>query len=190
MRDSVDEHVARWSTELHWMDPIKEAIFARIGIIARHASHTRRESLTSGGLKLWQFKVLLTLRRLGPPYSASPSQLADMLGLTRGALSVRLAPIEKAGLIIRTTDTADRRRVHARLTPAGHTAFEQHASAEEHSELAILSVLTAKEHRTRSPTCCASWWWPLRPSRRRARPVTVPAVGERLHLTSNSMQAR
>ncbi len=64
MRDSVDEHVVRWSTELHWLDPIKD------------------------------------------------------------------------------------RRVHVRLTPAGHKAFEQHASAEERTELAILSVLTAKERRT------------------------------------------
>jgi hypothetical protein len=40
--------------------------------------------------------VLLTLRRLGPPYEASPSRLADLLGLTRGALSARLGPVEDA----------------------------------------------------------------------------------------------
>jgi DNA-binding MarR family transcriptional regulator len=88
------------------------------------------------------------LRRLGPPYIASPSRLAEMLGLTRGALSARLGPLEEAGLITRTNDMADRRRVHVRLTPAGSDAFEQHASVEELGEGALLSVLTAEEKQT------------------------------------------
>jgi MarR family len=63
--------------------------------------------------------VLLVLRRQGPPYSASPSYLADALGLTRGALSARLAPIEQAGLITRATDEADRRRCMSSSPPPG-----------------------------------------------------------------------
>jgi DNA-binding MarR family transcriptional regulator len=89
--------------------------------------------------------VLLVLRRQGPPYSASPSYLADALGLTRGALSARLAPIEQAGLITRATDEADRRRVHVQLTTAGHAAFEQHADAQGHGEGSLLAALTADE---------------------------------------------
>jgi DNA-binding MarR family transcriptional regulator len=148
VRDSVDQHVALWSKELDWLDPVKEAIFVRLAILARHAAQARRDTLTSDGLKHWQFKVLLTLRRLGPPYAASPSQLADMLGLTRGALSARLGPLEEAGLITRTNDATDRRRVHVRLTRAGHDAFEQHASSEERGEGALLSVLSADEKQT------------------------------------------
>ncbi|MEU5348238.1 MarR family winged helix-turn-helix transcriptional regulator [Streptomyces sp. NPDC020766] len=148
MGDSVDRHVALWSKELGWMDPVKEAIFARLAILARHAAQARRDTLDSDGLRHWQFKVLLTLRRLGPPYETSPSRLADLLGLTRGALSARLGPLEDAGLITRTHDAADRRRVHVRLTPAGYDAFERHAASEEHGENALLSVLTAGEKRT------------------------------------------
>jgi DNA-binding MarR family transcriptional regulator len=148
MHDSVDRHVGLWSKELGWLDPVKEAIFVRLAILARHAAQARRDSLDAGGLKHWQFKVLLMLRRLGPPYAASPSQLADMLGLTRGALSARLRPLEAAGLITRANDAADRRRVHVRLTPAGSEAFERHAGTEEHGEAALLSVLTAEEKQT------------------------------------------
>jgi DNA-binding MarR family transcriptional regulator len=148
MRDSADQHVALWSTELDWLDPVKEAIFVRLAILARHAAQARRDTLDSDGLRHWQFKVLLMLRRLGPPYAASPSQLADLLGLTRGALSARLGPLEAAGLINRATDAADRRRVHVRLTPAGYHAFEQHASSEEQGEGALLSVLTPEEKQT------------------------------------------
>lgn len=148
MRDSVDRHVELWLKELTWLDPVKEAIFVRLAILARHTAQTRRDTLEAGGLRKWQFKVLLTLRRLGPPYSASPSTLAGMLGLTRGALSARLAPLEEAGLIIRVNDAADRRRVHVRLTPTGHRAFERHTGTEEAGESALLSVLTADERRT------------------------------------------
>lgn len=148
MRDSVDRHVEIWARELDSIDPVQEAIFARLGIISRRASAIRRDALESDGMRYWQFKVLLMLRRQGPPYEASPSQLAEMLGLTRGALSARLAAIEEAGLIARSADSNDRRRVHVRLTAAGHRAFEQHASAEEQGEGALLRSLTGKERQT------------------------------------------
>ncbi|MFF7640567.1 MarR family transcriptional regulator [Streptomyces canus] len=148
MRDSVDRHVEVWAKELGWMDPVKEAIFARLAILARYASQARRDTLDSDGLRNWQYKVLLTLRRLGPPYTGSPSLLADHLGLTRGALSARLAPLEDAGLIVRTHGDDDRRRVRVRLTDAGHAAFEQQVLSEEAGELALLSALSPAERRT------------------------------------------
>lgn len=148
MRDSVDRHVEVWAKELDWMDPVKEAIFARLAILARYASKARRDTLDCDGLRNWQYKVLLTLRRIGPPYTGSPSLLADHLGLTRGALSARLAPLEDAGLIVRTHEDDDRRRVRVRLTEAGHAAFEQQVASEEAGELALLSALTPAERGT------------------------------------------
>jgi len=148
IRDSVDRHVEVWSKELDWLDPVTEAIFARLSIIARHAAQARRNTLDADGLRYWQFKVLLQLRRTGPPYEASPSDLADSLGLTRGALSARLAPIEEAGFITRTHESADRRRVRVRLTEAGSAAFEQQASREERGEAALLAPLTAADRQT------------------------------------------
>jgi DNA-binding MarR family transcriptional regulator len=145
VQDWVDEHVTLWSKQLRWLDPVQEAIFVRLAILHRHITQVRRDTLRTGGLKHWQFKVLLMLRRQGPPYSASPSHLADGLGLTRGALSARLGPLERDGLLTRATDRADRRRVHVQLTPAGHAAFEQHMSSEGHSEGALLAALTADE---------------------------------------------
>ena len=87
----------------------------------------------------------VALRRQGPPYSASPSYLAAALGLTRGALSARLGPIEQADLITRATDQTDHRRVHVQLTAAGHAAFEQHTGEEGRGEAALLAALTADE---------------------------------------------
>jgi DNA-binding MarR family transcriptional regulator len=145
MTDWVDEHVAHWSEEIDWLDPVHEEIFVRLEVLHRQVAQVRRDVLSGGGFRYWQFKVLLTLRRQGPPYSASPSYLADALGLTRGALSARLGAIEQAGLISRATDEADRRRVHVQLTAAGHAAFEQHAAEEIRREAALLAALTADD---------------------------------------------
>ncbi|MFF5233421.1 MarR family winged helix-turn-helix transcriptional regulator [Dactylosporangium sp. NPDC000521] len=148
MEDDVEEHIEAWERELPWLDPVKEAIFVRLAILARHTQQLRRDTLAEDGLPHWQFKILMKLRRLGPPYAASPSQLADVLGLTRGALSARLAPMEEAGLIDRTSDTADRRRVHVRLTEAGSAAFEQQAGREDRDESVLLEALTVDERQT------------------------------------------
>src|SRR5580658_9153105 len=145
MRDWVDEHVELWSEEVDWLDPLQEAIFTRLEVLHMYAAALTRDTLREDGLRYWQFKVLLTLRRQGPPYSASPSYLAGALGLTRGALSARLAAIEEAGLIARTGDETDRRRVHVQLTAAGHAAFELHAGGELRGTGTLLAALTTDE---------------------------------------------
>lgn len=66
----------------------------------------------------------------------------------RGALSARLGPLDEAGLISRTHESGDRRRVRIRLTEAGHAAFEQHVSAEEAGEVELLAALPAAERQT------------------------------------------
>jgi DNA-binding MarR family transcriptional regulator len=146
--EDPDRHVEIWARELGWLDPLTEAITVRIAILSRQLSHSRKRALAGSGLELGQFKILLALRRLGPPYATSPSDLADTMGLTRGALSNRLGPLEEVGLITRTQDSGDRRRVEVRLTDAGHRSFEQHARAENRDEVDLLAPLTVGERET------------------------------------------
>ncbi|MBU2669118.1 MarR family winged helix-turn-helix transcriptional regulator [Actinoplanes bogorensis] len=149
MRDTADEHVEAWGDELPWLDPVQEAIIVRLAVLGRHLTQARRAALDAGGLEHGQFKILLMLRRGRPPYEAGPSELADRLGLTRGALSARLGPLEEAGLIERSgMDGGDRRRVRVRLTGAGNAAFERHATTENRGETALLATLTPAERDT------------------------------------------
>lgn len=145
--DAIDRHVARWTGELDFLDPVHEAVIARIMILSRHLTGSRDEVHASAGLPRPSFKILLALRRLGAPYTASPSDLADSLGLSRGALSARLGPLEEDGLIARTVDRGDRRRVHVRLTAAGRRAFDRHARGEGRAEAALLSALSPADQR-------------------------------------------
>lgn len=147
MRDSVDEHIAAWSEELTDLDPVQEAIIGRIHLLARHSTQGRQQALRSGDLAGWQFKTLLMLRKVGPPYTASPSQLAALLNLTRGALSIRLSSLEDLGLVVRAHDTGDRRRVRVTLTPAGRSALEAALDVEGAAEERMLAVLTDREKR-------------------------------------------
>lgn len=148
MQDSIDRHVAVWAEELAGLDATREAITARLAILGRHIGQVRRNVLAESGLKHWQFKVLLKLRQAGPPYTASPSDLAEQLGLTRGALSARLGSLAAAGLVTRTRDAADQRRVHVTLTRAGHAAFERQTGSEGAGEDALLSALSPRERTT------------------------------------------
>jgi DNA-binding MarR family transcriptional regulator len=145
MRDSIDEHIAAWSKDLTDLDPLQEAIVGRIHLLARHTTQGRQQALRSGDLLLWQLKTLLMLRKLGPPYATSPSQLATMLNLTRGALSLRLATLEDMGLISRRHDSSDRRRVQVSLTDAGRKTLESTMDAEGQVEERMLAVLTDHE---------------------------------------------
>lgn len=147
MCDSVDDHVATWKREFPELDPVKEEILARVARIERHVSAARAEVMADGEAVLWQYKTLLMLRRQGPPYQLSPSRLADILGLTRGAVSARLTGLEERGLVHRTHDVHDRRRVTVELTDEGHRAVEAMLGEEERREQAVLSVLTPAERR-------------------------------------------
>src|SRR5262245_47955858 len=146
-QDSVDRHVSVWQRELPWMDPLHEQVVARLMLITKHLSRARESAFADDDLGRASFKVLLALRRLGPPYTAQPSELADQLGLSRGALSARLSPLEDDGLIIRTTDPDDRRRVHVELTAKGKRAFDRHGQHEGRDEAALLDTLSRADQR-------------------------------------------
>lgn len=148
MRDSVDAHVEHWAREMPTLDPLREQIIGRISRLARHVSAGRSSALAAGDLAMWQFKTLLMLRRAGAPYECGPSELADLLGLTRGALSARLAGLEERGLIARTLDAGDRRRVRVRLTDAGQSALDAQLDAEGNTEDRLLATLDQQEMRT------------------------------------------
>lgn len=86
---------------------------------ALHQADLFRLRLPSGGtLRPVHATMLWYLDRCNRP-SATPSGLAHYLQLTRGTVSVSVRHLEELGLLARTPDTADRRRVRLELTAAG-----------------------------------------------------------------------
>ena len=145
MEDSVDRLVAGWMQELPAADEQREQIVSRIVRIAGHLIEQGAASATVDGLALWQFKTLVLLRRLGPPYEAGPSELAELLGLTRSAMTSRVTWLEDLGLVVRRHDQADGRRVTVRLTRDGHDALERVTGVMEAREATALLGLDTAE---------------------------------------------
>lgn len=145
MRDTVDDHVEAWAAELPWLDPVKEAILTRMARIVRHVTRTRSGLILDEDLSLREYKTLVKLRQLGSPWETSPSDLAELVGLTRGAMSQRLSRLEGRGLVARRQEDADGRRVTVGLTGRGRETVERLMVEEERSELAALADLSPQE---------------------------------------------
>ncbi|MCC7492274.1 MAG: MarR family transcriptional regulator [Fimbriimonadaceae bacterium] len=69
------------------------------------------------GVSLPQFRLLVTLR---DQPDSSGAEAAELMRLSRPALSRLADGLVARGLVARATDPADRRRVSLALSPAGH----------------------------------------------------------------------
>ena len=83
------------------------------------------------------------LRRIGqsPGERASMGELAEALGLSRPGVTSTVSRLVAQGLVVRERAGADRRLLHARLTPAGRERVD--AAAHTHDDLIahLLSLL-------------------------------------------------
>lgn len=117
------DHVAHMM-EL-WRAEAPEAPIAPIEVIARilraaqHLEHEITRGLSAYGLGNREFDVLSALRRGGPPYALTASQLRREVLLTSAGLTKLLERLEQAGLITRKQDLEDRRVVQVTLSEAG-----------------------------------------------------------------------
>lgn len=145
MRDLVDEHIELWSRELPDLDPRVEGIVTRLQALDRHLRHELEQALASQSLKMWEFKTLHILRRGGPPYRATATELATALDLSPAAMTKRLDNLEQDGYLRRSHDDADRRRVLITLTEAGMRAWKSTISLQDRVERRLVDVLGPDE---------------------------------------------
>lgn len=83
-----------------------------------------RQRALPHGLQPVQVEALLYLARCNR-YSDSPQAVTEFLGSTKGTVSQTLKVLEREGLVVKTQDPEDRRRVHLRLTDAGGDLAEE-----------------------------------------------------------------
>jgi DNA-binding MarR family transcriptional regulator len=123
--EGMDDILHQWQLARPDLDPTPIALFgiiARVYLISKpRISRTLREF----GLTREMFDVLATLRRSGPPYRLTPTQLSRSLVLTGPGMTNRLDRLEEAGLVLRTPDNRDRRSVHISLTSDGFKLIEE-----------------------------------------------------------------
>jgi DNA-binding MarR family transcriptional regulator len=117
--DSVDRIVQAWRKRDPHLDSSSLEVIGRLLLCAAYYERAAGAVLQPFGLSIADFDVLNTLRRVGDQHGSKPSDMARSSLITTGAMTSRLDRLERAGLIRRTPDPADRRGVLVRLTPKG-----------------------------------------------------------------------
>ena len=148
--DWVDRHVARWRdhwVDIHFDDDV-EAIVTRVQRLDRHFRRTTQEALTEVGLQDFEYKTLHHLMIRDTPGHASPSALAEDLGLSGAGMTGRLDHLEKAGWIQRRPSAEDRRRVEVEVTRAGAGVWRRAMGLRGRAEDEVVAVLSPEERAT------------------------------------------
>lgn len=123
--DSVDRIVRAWRERDPHLDSSSLEVTGRLLLCAGYYERAAGAVLQRFGLSIADFDVLNTLRRVSDQHGSKPSDMARSSLITTGAMTSRLDRLERAGLIRRTPDPADRRGVLVRLTPPGRKVARQ-----------------------------------------------------------------
>lgn len=105
----------------------------RVRRLANHVERELRRELAAEGIEVWEFEVLLARRAPGQRLSAGALLRGSQV--TAGAITNRVARLEKQGWVRRDVDPADRRQVLVTLTEAGQRHADEilviHSTAEK-----------------------------------------------------------
>jgi DNA-binding MarR family transcriptional regulator len=123
-------------------EPGAVGLFTRLTRVSLLVEAFQHRCLDPFGLKFIDYSVLRVLELVGDPHRMSPTELSDIVVRSSGGMTQILDRLERAGLVARTPDPADRRKVLVALTDEGmRTADAANArySAERERVLADLS---------------------------------------------------
>jgi len=149
-QDWADRHVARWRD--HWIDvdfeDDVEAIVARCQRLVRHWRQESQRALAETGLQDFEYETLHQLMIRDTPGHATPSRLAEELGISYAGMTGRLDALEAAGWVQRRPDADDRRRVGLEVTRSGVAIWREAMAGRGAAEDAVVHVLDADERAT------------------------------------------
>jgi DNA-binding MarR family transcriptional regulator len=118
VRDRADVLVDLLAQDGTGADAETKRLGIRLRRLANHLERELRRELAAEGVEVWELEMLLALRR-APRQSLSAGALLRASQVTSGAISNRIARLEKQGLVRRDVDPSDRRQVLVTLTPSG-----------------------------------------------------------------------
>lgn len=99
-------------------DTATKKLSIRLRRLANHLERELRRELAAQDIEVWELEMLLALRR-APGQRLSAGALLRGSQVTAGAITNRIARLEKQDIVRRDVDPADRRQVLVTLTAAG-----------------------------------------------------------------------
>jgi DNA-binding MarR family transcriptional regulator len=155
-QDHIDKVIAKWKQERPEYDLAPVEIIGRAGRIMEYVDRALETKFEEFGISRATFDVLATLRRNGPPYKMTQSELRQSLLRTSGSMSLRIDALEQQGLVTRGQVEDDRRSVRVILTGKGSKLLD--AIVPEHlaNEMSLLAGLS-KEERAELASLLRKW---------------------------------
>jgi len=147
-RDTVDQLREEWGSERPDLNVAGLGVTSRISLLCKLLSREDGKALEPLGLAPWAADVLLALRRQGPPFQLTPTDLRKVTLLTSGAMTTRLDRLESAGLVCRHSDTQDRRSIRVALTESGIDLADRAIAARLARVETMLTPLSEEERET------------------------------------------
>ncbi|MFF1555544.1 MarR family winged helix-turn-helix transcriptional regulator [Rhodococcus erythropolis] len=101
--------------------------------------------MEKSGLSMPEFEVIAALVRQGAPFSARPTELGRALIISSGAVTARLAALERRELIVRRPDDEDGRVQLVTLTAHALYLFDPALDAAATAAREIVSAMAGTE---------------------------------------------
>jgi DNA-binding MarR family transcriptional regulator len=146
--DHVQRVVEQWTAERPDLDATPMLVIGRLHRVGLALTSELVRVYSAHGLGEGDFDVLATLRRSGPPYELTPSDLVEQTMVTSGAVTKRLDRLERAGLIERRVSGDDRRSRIVGLSRAGLELTDRAVPEHFANEERLLEPLSAAERAT------------------------------------------
>lgn len=110
--------------------------------VSNHVSHAFAQKVEARGVTVAEWAVLRQLLDIGP---ANPSQLADQMGMTRGAISKLVERLRRKELVALEVSDVDRRYQSVTLTKAGKKLVPLLARLADENDQEFFGHLSAKQ---------------------------------------------
>jgi DNA-binding MarR family transcriptional regulator len=140
-RDETDEIVEFWHKQNPDLDVTAKTLAIRLRRASQHFERAVRTNLAANGVdEYWEIEVLMSLLR-APDHRRSAGELQRESGVTSGAITNRMARLERRGWVTREVDPNDRRQVLVSLTEEGLKQAHHVIATKNESEKHLFSNL-------------------------------------------------
>ncbi|OIV38105.1 MarR family transcriptional regulator [Mangrovactinospora gilvigrisea] len=143
--DNVDRVLEQWRAERPALDAAPMGVVGRVQRACRLLEKGLGDYFATQGLQLWEFDILATLLRSGPPYRLTAGALGASAMVTSGAVTNRVDRLVKRGLVDRETDPDNRRSVLIGLTEEGRALVDTALSGHVANERRLLESLDPEQ---------------------------------------------
>jgi DNA-binding MarR family transcriptional regulator len=128
------------------IDPDVMVIIANIQRAARLIEQGTEQLAARHGTSVGEILVLGALRRMGPPYASSLSDLRRHFWITLPGMSKRINNLERLGFVERIRNPDDGRGALVRLTRKGYALPDYHVSDPSPQFVAIRDMAASARH--------------------------------------------